>query len=239
MTRLGSTVREDAGFNPVRDSIASEKGCAMLRKAISGLVAGCCLVVGMATPAVADAALMTYTFESPNFALFGTTPLNNRAPNVGGSGFLATFSGTTGDPGAFTVINPDPDLNALMIGQILWNAPAPADGLTVTFNQAVDQVLVDFAILTPGSLSLTSSAGGVTVNSAVVGGGNFQGGTLSFSSATPFTSFSLLALSAAGAPAQFAIDNLRVSQVPEPGTLGLLLLGLGLASLGVLRRRRA
>ncbi len=42
----------------------------------------------------------------------------------------------------------------------------------------------------------------------------------------------------AGNEAQFALDNIYATAVPEPGTLGLALLGLGLMA-GVARRRRS
>jgi hypothetical protein len=55
--------------------------------------------------------------------------------------------------------------------------------------------------------------------------------------AGPGTSSTLSILSAT--PGNFgpAIDNVRVSSVPEPATLGLL--GIGLIGIGLIRRRKA
>jgi hypothetical protein len=54
--------------------------------------------------------------------------------------------------------------------------------------------------------------------------------------AFPFTSITLSAVTLAGAPNVFAIDNLRLTTVPEPATVALF--GLGLARIGALRRRK-
>ena len=54
--------------------------------------------------------------------------------------------------------------------------------------------------------------GNLSQNSAAVGGGaGFQGGTFVFSSATPFSSFTLNAFNVAGAPVNLAIDNLTLT----------------------------
>jgi hypothetical protein len=175
----------------------------------------------------ASAATIVYTFES--IAPGSTTPLLGRAPDVGPATFLADFTSSP-DASDFTVASFQP--NPLFSGHSLFE-PAFAGGntLTVTLNQLVTSVSVDFAINNPGgTLFFTSSSGNTSVL-ATPQGGFFAGGTLSFSSATPFSAFTL----SAGAQApEFAIDDLTLT-VPEPSTL--LLLGAGGAA--ILRRRRA
>jgi hypothetical protein len=63
-------------------------------------------------------------------------------------------------------------------------------------------------------------------------GPSFQGGTLTFTAAVPFTTAILQGLNETGAPTGFGIDNLTLTTtaVPEPTTLALFGVGtLGLA----------
>jgi hypothetical protein len=82
------------------------------------------------------------------------------------------------------------------------------------------------------------------VSSNQGGGTGFQGGVLTFSSATPFTSATLQGfLSGGTVPVGLAIDNLQLdtapAPVPEPATLTLTALGLAGALTRYRRRRRS
>jgi hypothetical protein len=178
----------------------------------------------------------TYTFEAPNFTVGENTPLLNRSPNSGDLSFLADFTAAP-NVASFQVNAFTPNL--LFSGNSLFQ-PLGAAGntLTVLLNQPVTMVDLVFATIAPGSLQFTSTSGSTTVASTPQGG-TYPGGMLSFSSVTPFTSFSLASLNVAGGPGQeFAIDNLTVTNaaVPEPGSVALL---IGMASVsGMLIRRR-
>jgi hypothetical protein len=177
----------------------------------------------------------TYTFETPTFPTGITTPMPNRAPNSSSVvGFLASFTSAP-TIGAFQVNSFQP--NSLIVAQSLFNATFPADTLTITFNQPVASLSFNFATDTnqgTGRIQLNSSSGNMSQNSANVGG-TYPGGTFTFAPATPFTSISLKgfadATTANGVPID--IDNLTLNIVPEPASLGLVVIGLA-----ALRRRK-
>ena len=177
----------------------------------------------------------TYTFESPTFPTGITTPMPNRAPNSSSVvGFLASFTAApTANACQVNSFQPNP----LIVAQSLFNVAFPADTLTITFNQPVGSLSFNFATDTnqgTGRIQLTSTSGNVSQNSANVGG-TYPGGTFNFSPATPFTSISLKGFADAGTTngVPIDIDNLTLNVVPEPASLGVMVIGVA-----ALRRRR-
>jgi hypothetical protein len=172
---------------------------------------------------------VTYTFEQPVFTVANTTPIV-RGPNSGPAAFQASFTSAP-DPGSFIILDFNQP-NVLMTGQyfILQSVSSPNNSLTITLNMPITSVTVNFAVETAGRLVLTTPFESTSQNSAVVGGPS-QGGVLSFSTTTPFTSFQLAAFDGNGNPIRFAIDNLVMetatsTAVPEPTTMLLLATGL-------------
>jgi len=197
------------------------------------------IAIVLFSAARAGATPVSYTFDAPNFTDGENTPLLNRAPNVNPGTFLTSFTAST-DANAFQVANFQP--NPLFQGESLYEpiGVSPIDNLLLAFNTPVFSLGVSFGINVPatgapGVFRLTTPVGVQTVTAANVGG-TFEGGLLTFVSATPFLNAQFSAFNAAGAPIEFAIDNLRLdtAAVPEPATIGLVLSGLGFA----MRRRR-
>jgi len=184
------------------------------------------------TTLTVNADTFTYTFEAPQFTFGEVTPLVNRAPNVGSASFQASF--VSAAAGSYTIATFA--ANPLFSGQSLVSPTIP-NVLTISFNMPVNQVQFAWAQEFPGLIQFSSAAGNQNQNSANVGG-PFEGGTFSFSSATPFTSFTLAAFNAAGAPVNLAIDNLTLTTNPVPEPATLLLFGTGLAALAKFRKRK-
>jgi hypothetical protein len=78
---------------------------------------------------------ITYNFNAPQFTFLETTPLLNRAPNVGPATFLTTFTASPTANG-FTVFSGAPP-NSLISGQFLIDPTGAADSLLLTFNTPI------------------------------------------------------------------------------------------------------
>ena len=211
----------------------------MRRRFLTSLVVFCASALGAG---VSYAAPIIYSFEAPVFTLGQTTPLLNKPPDAAGPAtFLTSFTDAV-DANGYVISNVHN--NNLMVGQTLFELTATS-ALTLTFNTPVTQLSVDFAINTgfaaPGSLRLVTPSGTVNQVGSNVGGG-FPGGTLNFTTATPFTTATLEGFQPGGTvPTQIEIDNLNltpiVTGVPEPSTLGLLAFGSAVL-IGWRRKRR-
>jgi len=133
----------------------------------------------------------------------------------------------------------------LMVSQFLEEQSTGP--LSLTFNLPVTQLTVDFAIgvATGGSgfLQLVTPSGSADGTASYGMGDEFPGGTLTFSTATPFTTATLQGFdtssSPTGTPIQIYIDNLHLTEAPEPDS-GLIASALTVLSGGILllRRRR-
>jgi len=163
----------------------------------------------------------TYTFESPQFVLNQTTPLLNKSPDVGPLTFQASFTSSPGT-NAFKVTGPT--FPSPFSGQSLFNPSPPTtpNTLTITLNTAIQDVQLDFALLSPGRLELHSSGGNISSLTT-----NFQQGSLTFHAASPITQFDLSGFLNSNQGSVFAIDNLSMA-IPEPGAWALLLIASGL-----------
>lgn len=179
----------------------------------------------------ATAAPQTYTFDAPNFAAGESTPMLNRAPNIGDASFRTDFTAGTTPP--LSVLNFQP--NTLFSGLSLTSPSLSLSTLTMTFNTPVDAVAFDFAIEFSGlTLRVDSSAEDFDLPAGVVGGA-FSGGAANLQFSSAISSLVLSVVGPLGATASgFAIDDLVLQSVPEPSALGLAAVAL----LGLTVRRR-
>lgn len=204
---------------------------------MSRMLLSVAVLVGCCAAGAANAAPIVYTFESPVFTSGQTTPLLNLSPNVGPATFLTSFTDAA-TPNAYTISTIHE--NALMVGQSLFE-PTAISALTLTFNTPVTFLSVDFAINTtfgaPGFLRLVTSSGSINDAAGNVGG-FFPGGTLTFSSLTPFSSATLQGFVNSDINTQIEIDNLQLTPVSVPEPASLALFGAGAAALFGWRRKR-
>jgi len=146
------------------------------------------------------AEIVVYDFSAPQFLLGQNTPFSAVAPNIGPSTFLADFSANTSSYVISVGYWP------LFSGQaLLSQCFGCAQTMTITFNTPVYAVSVNFASIVSGfTLNLTSAVG---TTSASYGP---TGGTINFSSETPFTWIQL-------GTGIFAVDNLTLNtEGPRP-----------------------
>jgi hypothetical protein len=153
------------------------------------------------------------------------------------SGLGATFT-SSGDPGGFVVI---PTFFSTLTGNVLID-PGPAGlnnlTLTVAFSAAQTSISMNFATNSVTGVPFTLNAFngalpvGTSVASGVIPTGFFfPEGVISFSG----PAFNRVVLSST-AP-DFAIDNVSVNAVPEPGSLSLLVFG-AIAAIGFVTQLR-
>ena len=212
---------------------------------ISGLLA--------ASGGAAFAQTVTYTFEAPIFTLAAKSPnLNNKAPNMG-SGVTANFTSSLNTAGAQIGDNGNgpsnpggtPGFSSQFSGQFL-NSIANDQTITVSLNGATFTSLsLDFYLTDAGMLNFNSSSGSASqVGTLDAATGNTYTGVLNFSSATPFSSFTLATgATTGGRPLSFGIDNLQLSgeassPTPAPGSALVLGAGLLYPLVGLVKRRR-
>lgn len=166
-----------------------------------------------------------YTFEEPLF-LGGQFNFHFTPPNIAPRAFTTNF--TCGiclirPVSIFGVFSDE-----LFSGQVLFPATA-SDTLTLTFSEPISELSVNFGLpnvfpsAPAGRLRLSTPVGTLDATSTNLGPDFlFQGGTLVFSSATPFTTATLRGFS--GVPSTvFMIDNLVLaSSVSESDSSTLI-----------------
>jgi hypothetical protein len=176
---------------------------------------------------------VVYNFNAD--VLGKTTPFTDTV-----SGLAATFT-SSGDPAGFVV---GPTFFSALTGNVLLD-PGPAGlnnlALMVVFSAPQTSISLNFATNSaPGVLfNLNAFSGASAVGSAAASGViplgfSFPEGVISFSG----PAFDRVVLSSSAL--DFAIDNVTVDAIPEPGALSLLTLGmLGCFAKAWLRRRGA
>lgn len=181
----------------------------------------------------AAASAQTWTFDAPSFTLGETTPLLNRAPNVGPMTMTASFE-TVMDP---MLVEDAASFqpNGLFSGGFLLVDGGDAALLTITFSQPVTSVSFDFAVnaVMPGfQFLLYTDNDSQSYAPGFIGGGfGAWGGHVDYSHTTPFSFITLVAISPSSEAVEYAIDNVAI---PTPSAAA----ALGLAGVASLRRRR-
>lgn len=179
------------------------------------------------------AQLAMYTFESAVFVPAETTPILNRPPQPGPASFLASFTAAA-SANLFEIANWFQS-SPISGFSIVAKAAMPLSPLTVTVSTPINAVWLGFYMLPAGRLDFTSASG---TTSAFTGAGSPKG-SLFFSSATPFSQFTIEAFDHYGAngPLPFGVDNLQMQLVPEPAATSLIV-ALGVLGTAVWWRRR-
>ncbi len=172
--------------------------------------------------------VFTFDTDNPGTATTFTDTLN---------GLSATFL-SSADPGGFEV---QPSTFETLTGNVLGD-PGPSGetniALNVDFSQELSAVTLNFAtadFVTPSPFTLTAYDNGTLVGTAqssgmFLSGFTFPEGEIAFAGGA-FNDIQLSSL----APA-FAVDNIAVVATPEPREF--VLLGVGLAAIVLLSRRR-
>ena len=178
-------------------------------------------LLAVSSPALrADA---TFNFDSDTLGT--TTPFTDT-----NNGVSATFSSPS-DPGGFLVIGVS--TFDTLTGKVLIDNPSTNRTLAIQFSSLQSAISLDFATDSPGGVLFDLDAfdggtqvGSVTAIGSIPLGFTFPEGIISFSGAE----FDSVVLSAPTAPA-FAIDNVTVTGVPEPTSLPVSVLALGVLAL--------
>jgi hypothetical protein len=198
--------------------------------ALVGLVA--CMAIGSA-----QAQTAVFGFESLGLVSVGmTTPLSNVAAD-NGSSLTASFS----DANNNFVVGDNLDITAppgqwSNLSNVILTQPVGTQSgfqtLNIDFSTPLTAVALDFGLFDPGDMTLTTNTGGSNTVSGVVDvGSGFPEGTISFSSSVPFSRISLSSTSEF-----FAIDDITVTAIPEPGVLVFALAALAPLALRLRRR---
>ena len=202
----------------------------------------------------ASAQTVTYTFDGGGYTAGEATPIHHAVPdlNPANTGFTADF-GDFASAGTFELFPSGPNGTDLT----LTEASPRTEALSISTSLPVTSVNLDWllnATVASGALVLTDANGGRMVFTDPNAGDVYAGGSLTYTSATPFTSFTLQgygSLSNSGpeglqpqynpnTPTQIDVDNLVFTlAVPEPSTwvlLGPAVMGIGIVAW---RRRKA
>jgi hypothetical protein len=189
-----------------------------------------CLTGGLFSSGVdASTVSLVYDFEPPQFTLGELSPMLAKAASPG-STFRADFgdAAVAGEFGIAALV-----LNQLFSGNALVDITDPPSALTLSFNQPVTRLRVNFAVEESGRLELISALGSVVADSGPAGG-SYEGGELELVAPSGVLAVQLSAFTDNGRPNLWAIDNLRLEVVPEPSA-ALLLIGAAWLAAGIRR----